>query len=70
MHPYGKIFWPIPALGIGFSDIKTIECYEFIKAIVEQKEVSPNFEDGYKISLICESIIKSAENKKWIEIKY
>lgn len=69
-HPYGEGLWPIPALGIGFSEIKITECYNFIKAIVENTEASPNFEDGYRIAVICDSIIKSAENKEWVKTNF
>lgn len=69
-HPYGENLWPIPALGIGFSEIKIIECYDFIKAIVENTSASPNFEDGYKIAVICDSVIKSAEIREWVNINF
>ncbi len=29
-HPYGQGLWPIPALGIGYGDTKTIELFEFL----------------------------------------
>lgn len=64
-HPYGDGLWPIPALGIGYGETKIIECYDFFKAVVEGSDVSPNFEDGYKIALICDAIVKSSENQQW-----
>lgn len=67
-HPYGEGLWPIPALGIGYADTKVIECYDFIKSIVEDTDVSPNFEDGYKIALICDAIVESNEKQQWIKI--
>lgn len=66
-HPYGESLWPIPALGIGYGETKIIECYDFFKAIVEDENVSPNFEDGYKIALICDAIAKSSETGKWVK---
>ncbi|WP_026486785.1 levoglucosan dehydrogenase [Caldanaerobius polysaccharolyticus] len=69
-HPYGEALWPIPALGIGYGETKIIECHDFIKSIVEDTEVSPNFEDGYKISLICDAIIESSEKQKWIKVNF
>lgn len=64
-HPYGDGLWPIPALGIGYGETKIIECYDFIKAIAEGTDVSPNFEDGYKIALICDAVAKSSETQQW-----
>lgn len=67
-HPYGEGLWPIPALGIGYTETKIIECYDFFKAIVENKQVSPNFKDGYAIELISEAILKSAQTHTWTKI--
>ena len=67
-HPYGDSLWPIPALGIGYGETKIIECYDFFKAIQENKQPSPNFEDGYIISKIADCIIESSENEEWIKI--
>ena len=64
-HPYGSSLWPIPALGIGYGETKIIEIYEFFKAIISKTEVSPNFKDGYKISLICDAIIESSKTGLW-----
>ncbi len=64
-HPYGDGLWPIPALGIGYSEIKIVECRDFIKAVAEDSNCSPDFEDGYKISLICDAVTASAVTGKW-----
>jgi predicted dehydrogenase len=67
-HPYGQGLWPIPALGIGYSETKIIECYDFMKAIVEGTPVSPNFNDGYQIAKICEAVLRSGEQREWVKI--
>ncbi|RBW69688.1 Gfo/Idh/MocA family protein [Bacillus taeanensis] len=67
-HPYGDALWPIPALGIGYGDTKIIEIHDFVKSIVEDTEVSPNFEDGYQIALISDAILQSAEQEKWVKV--
>lgn len=69
-HPYGEALWPIPALGIGYGETKIIECHDFIKSIIEDVEASPNFEDGYRISLICDAVVKSAEEKRWVKVDF
>ncbi|MDR3336439.1 MAG: Gfo/Idh/MocA family oxidoreductase [Treponema sp.] len=68
-HPYGNGLWPIDGIGIGYGELKIIECYDFFKAIAENKEATPNFRAGYEISLICDAIAQSSETGKWIEIK-
>jgi predicted dehydrogenase len=65
VHPYGAGLWPIPALGIGYGETKIIECYDLCTAIVTGKQPSPNFEDGYRISLIADAILKSGESGLW-----
>jgi predicted dehydrogenase len=64
-HPYGEALWPIPALGIGYTETKIIEAHDFIASIVNDTEVSPNFYDGYRIAAISDAIIASANNGKW-----
>jgi len=68
-HPYGEGLWPIPALGIGYGDTKIIEIYDFVKAIMEDKNPSPNFEDGYQIAVISDAILESAKQEKWVKVK-
>lgn len=68
-HPYGANLWPIPALGIGYTETKIIECYDFFNAIVSKTQPSPNFEDGYAIELISDAILESAQKGNWVKIK-
>ncbi len=67
-HPYGEGLWPIPALGIGYGETKIIEAYDLCKAIVEGTPASPNFEDGYRISLVADAIIESSDSSRWIDV--
>ncbi|MFP3041102.1 Gfo/Idh/MocA family oxidoreductase [Treponema primitia] len=67
-HPFGEALWPIPALGIGYTETKIVEMYKFIKAITEGKQVSPSFEDGYNIELIGEAAFKSAASGLWEKV--
>jgi predicted dehydrogenase len=67
-HPYGAGLWPIPALGIGYSETKIIECYDFMKAIADGEQPSPNFRDGYRISRIADAILASGETGSWTEV--
>ncbi|PLR82542.1 dehydrogenase [Bacillus canaveralius] len=68
-HPYGEGLWPIPALGIGYGETKIIETYDFFKSIVENTEVSPNFNDGYRVELVADAILESAEKGVWVNIE-
>ena len=64
-HPYGHGLWPIPGLGIGYSETKIVECYDFFRAIETGKQPSPNFEDGLLTELVADALIRSGESGKW-----
>ncbi|TCD13350.1 Gfo/Idh/MocA family protein [Oricola cellulosilytica] len=68
-HPYGEGLWPIPALGIGYSETKIIECYDFFKAIANGKQPSPNFADGYACELVADALIEAGETGQWTKVK-
>ena len=67
-HPYGEGLWPIPALGIGYSETKIIECYDFFMAIAEGQQPSPNFADGYLTELVADALIASGETEQWVKV--
>ena len=67
-HPFGRFLWPIPALGIGFTETKIIEIAEFFDSIVSGRQISPNFYDGYRISQIVEAIQESDRSKGWAAV--
>ncbi|WP_336788534.1 Gfo/Idh/MocA family protein [Paenibacillus sp. MMO-177] len=66
-HPNGPALWPIPALGIGYGETKIIEAHDFISAIVNDTDVSPNFHDGYRIHVISDAIMASAGSGTWVK---
>lgn len=68
-HPYGEGLWPIPALGIGYGETKIIETYDFVKAIMEGGEVTPNFKDGYQINLIADAMSASSLSRTWTPVQ-
>lgn len=67
-HPYGDGLWPIPALGIGYTETKIVEAYDFFTAIANKKQPSPNFRDGYAIELISDAILTSASSHQWEKV--
>lgn len=67
-HPYGESLWPIPGLGIGYTETKIVECYDLLSAIASNTQASPNFEDGYRIECIADAIVKSAQSDAWVEV--
>jgi predicted dehydrogenase len=67
-HPYGAALWPIPALGIGYTETKIIESHDFFAAIVSGRQPSPNFEDGYRINRIADALLASGESGQWVKV--
>lgn len=68
-HPYGEGLWPIPALGIGYTETKIIECYDFFRALQDNTRALPDFRDGYAVELISEAILKSAKTNSWVDVQ-
>jgi len=68
-QPFGDKLWPVAGMGQGYIDIKSIEWYNFLKAIAENKPASPDFKDGVQIERIAEAILVSGESGAWETIK-
>lgn len=64
-HPYS--IWNLSGIGIGFSDVRTVEINEYLKCIANDEEYYPNFKDGYNISLVCDGIFASDAQDKWVK---
>ncbi len=67
-HPYGQGLWPIAGLGIGYTETKIVECYDFLTAVRAGRQPSPNFQDGYRIARIADAILESASSQSWVRI--
>jgi predicted dehydrogenase len=68
-HPYGAGLWPIPALGIGYTETKIIECYDFFSAVVSGTPPSPDFEDGYRTECVADALGESGEAGTWVKVR-
>lgn len=68
-HPYGDGLWPIPGLGIGYSETKIVECYDLFRAIASGQQPSPNFADGYLTELVADALLKSGETGQWTTVE-
>ena len=71
-HPWWGNWWPHGHI-IGWEHTFVHEITHLLDCIVNNKEVGPHgatFEDGYRAAVICDAILKSAEIKKQVDIKY
>ena len=48
-HFYGDATWNIPGMNIGYGELKAIEMFDFISAIVNGQQPSTRFEVGYRV---------------------
>lgn len=67
-HPYGDGLWPIPGLGIGYSETKIVECYDFFRAIQSGVQPSPSFADGYECELVADALLRSGATSQWEQV--
>jgi len=65
-HPYYEYWWPHGHI-IGWENTFVHTAYNLVNAIMEHKPLEPyvaTFEDGYRNAVICDAMLKSAENGK------
>lgn len=67
-HPYGKAWFGIPGPSIGWEGLVTNMVYEIADGIVNDKEIFPNFYDGWKNCEITDAVLKSAEEEAWVTV--
>lgn len=57
----------VPGAGnsIGYEDLKTIEAYEFLKAVGEGQVFHPNFDDALRVAEVQAAMIRSWQSETW-----
>jgi predicted dehydrogenase len=65
--PYDK-FIPAPGHGLGFGDLKIIECRELIAHISGERALLIGFEDGLRIERTVDAMARSAHSGAWVEV--
>jgi len=71
-HPFSEYWWP-PGHIIGWGDTFLHEIAHLLTAIAGNAEVAPHgatFEDGYRASEVCDAIVRSANERRRVEIGY
>ncbi|OCC06638.1 myo-inositol 2-dehydrogenase [Labrys sp. WJW] len=66
--PYDR-FIPAPGHGLGFNDLKVIECRELIARIEGEKASVFDFDDGLAIERTVHAIADSFAKGRWVEVK-
>ncbi|WP_426125970.1 Gfo/Idh/MocA family protein [Pararhizobium sp. PWRC1-1] len=65
--PYGH-FIPAPGHGLGFNDLKIIECHELIRAIEGEPFSAIDFRQGLRIEQSVHAMARSFDERAWIEV--
>ncbi len=68
-HPPYRQFIPAPGHGLGFNELKVIECHELLQAISGSRDTHViNFERGLEIERVVHAAAKSADSRKWVKL--
>ena len=65
--PYDR-FIPAPGHGLGFNDLKIIECRELLSAIAGAPAHIVDFEAGYEIERAVHAMARSFAERKWVTL--
>jgi len=65
--PYDK-FIPAPGHGLGFNDLKIVECRALIGCIRGEDMRAIDFEEGIRIERTVDAIARSARTGAWIDV--
>ncbi|MGH6859067.1 MAG: Gfo/Idh/MocA family protein [Phyllobacterium sp.] len=67
-EPYG-LFVPAPGHGLGFNDLKIIECHELIARIEGRPAHLIEFADGLDIERTVHAMARSFDERRWIDVR-
>ena len=67
-HPFYAHFYPGPALGMGYEDLKLIEAYQFAKSIVDGQPGEPGFKEALGVASVQAAIQRSWETERWADV--
>jgi predicted dehydrogenase len=67
-EPYGK-FIPAPGHGLGFNDLKTIECRELIARMEGKPANIIAFDEGLEIERTVHAMARSHEIRSWVNVR-
>jgi predicted dehydrogenase len=68
-EPYGR-FIPAPGHGLGFNDLKIVECRELISAIAGEPARVIDFEKGVEIERAVHAMAASYRKRGWVDVEY
>lgn len=67
-HPPFGNFCPAPGHHVGFNEMKIVEVGDFVKAILEDTQCYPNFDDGMVFERSLQAIQDASEQRAWVDL--
>lgn len=67
-HPPYDRFIPAPGHGLGFNDLKVIECRELMRRIAGEPAHLITFEEGIRIERTVDAMARSAHEGHWLTV--
>jgi hypothetical protein len=64
-HPPYDRFIPAPGHGLGFNELKTIECRQLIGRMRGEETIGIGFTDGLEIERTVHAMARSFERGRW-----
>ena len=65
--PGFESWWPDGHI-IGYGECFVNEIKEMVDAIAENRQPSPNFEDGVKCQAVLEAVVQASKDKTWVNV--
>lgn len=66
-HPYMSKWW-VPGLAIGYEHSFVHQVADFLEGLAKNKPVGPTFRDALETQFVCDAVLKSAKQGKWVSI--
>ncbi|TWX64347.1 Gfo/Idh/MocA family oxidoreductase [Colwellia demingiae] len=68
-HPNHERFNPAPGTGLGYDDLKVIECFEFLKAVSNGTEADPSLKEALAVAKVQQAILASWDKQAWVDVE-
>ena len=67
-HPYMDHWW-VPGCAIGYEHTFINTLADFLSGLESEVKKCPDFEDAFATQVICDAVLRSADEKRWIDIE-
>ncbi len=68
-HPFYGSFNPGPGLGLGYEELKVIECFQFLQSITTSRQGEPGLDDAAAVAQVLAAIERSWATRGWEDVQ-